>query len=66
MRGEPGVTCFLHSQERRHLRWIQNFVTYNFVESDQDAQSFLQGSFSIQLTKILHKNRGEALASIPL
>ena len=39
------------------------FITsWNLIKS---PQSFVQRSFSIQLTKIWHKNRDEVLASIP-
>ena len=40
------------------------FITsWNLMKS---PQNFVQRPFSIQLTKIWHKNRGEALAWIPL
>ena len=51
----------------KHLNTNQIFYEPNLIKTPLNTFSFsFKGSFSIKLTKICHKNRGEALASIPL
>ena len=50
----------------KYLNTNQIFYELNLIKTPQNTFPFsFKGSFSIKLTKICHKNRGEASASIP-
>ena len=43
-----------------------NSKLHIFVKTDKTLQKFLQGSYSIKLTKLCLKNRRDVLVSVPL
>ena len=66
MQRKSRLKCFVHS---RYDVITLNSKLYNFItlwKLMKTPQNFLQGSFSVRLTKLCHKNGGKGLASGPL
>ena len=67
MQGKPvGNVLYICRYDVTHTGF-KTLQLYNFVtKSTKMPQNVVQGSFSMKLIKICHKNRSEILASDPL
>ena len=53
MQGKSGMKYFTHSRVWRHSHRIQDFVTYNFVRTDQNTTKLCTRLFFHKIIKIM-------------